>query len=131
MINEQDRESLIKYRIGQANDTIDLAKFLIDSNKLSVAVNRIYYGLFYAITALAIKHKFETSKHSQLLGWFNKDFIATGLIDKRFGKILRNSFKNRTKGDYDAFVTFEFIEVSIMHNEMVEFIQNIENLLKE
>jgi len=31
MINEQDRKSLIKYRIGQANDTIDLAKFLIDS----------------------------------------------------------------------------------------------------
>lgn len=129
MINEQDRESLIKYRIEQANDTIYLAKFLIDSNKLTVAVNRIYYGLYYAVTALAIKHKFETSKHSQLLGWFNKEFIATGLIDKRFGKILRSAFKNRTKGDYDAFVTFEFIEVSSMYNEMVEFIQNIENLM--
>ncbi len=131
MINEQDRASLIKYRIGQANDTIDLAKFLIDSKKLTVAVNRIYYGLYYAVTALAIKHKFETSKHSQLLGWFNKEFIATSLIDKRFGRILRNAFKNRTKSDYDAFVTFEFIEVSSMYNEMVEFIQNIENLLNE
>ena len=27
------------------------------------------------VTALAIKNKFETSKHQQLLGWFNKTFI--------------------------------------------------------
>ena len=42
-----------------------------------MAVNRIYYGLYYAVTALAIKHRFETSKHLQLIGWFNKEFIAS------------------------------------------------------
>lgn len=47
MINEQDRESLIRYRLSQAVETIELAKFLIDSKKLTVAVNRIYYGMYY------------------------------------------------------------------------------------
>lgn len=131
MIDKYNRESLIEYRIEQAKETIELANFLIDSNRLVVAVNRIYYGLYYAVTALAIKNKFETSKHSQLIGWFNKEFVSTGLIDKRFGKILRSAFLNRTKGDYDAFISFESKDISKMHDEMIEFIDQIASLLNE
>ncbi len=131
MINEEDRNALVNYRMVQANDTIELAKFLIDSNRLTVAVNRIYYGLYYSITALAIKNQFETSKHAQLIGWFNKTYIATGIIDKRFGKILRNAYQNRTKGDYDAFVTFDKEGLIAMHAEMIDFIKEIQRLIEK
>ncbi len=47
MISEQDRDSLLSYGLSQATDTIELARFLIYSNKLTVAVNRIYYGMYY------------------------------------------------------------------------------------
>jgi len=55
MINPVERESLIKYRLDQAYDTIELADFLIKSGKLIVAVNCIYYGMFCALTALTLK----------------------------------------------------------------------------
>lgn len=126
---DQDRDSLIKYRIQQAKEIIELAEFLINSNKLIVAVNRIYYGMYYALTALALKHKFETSKHAQLIGWFNKKFVAKGLVDKKYGGILRNAFQNRTKGDYDAFVEFPQQEVDVMLKEMKQFIIEIESIL--
>ena len=140
MINERDRKSLVKYRYEQAKETIDLAKFLIDSEKLVVAVNRIYYGIYYSIgivnikylysvTALAIKNSFETSKHLQLIGWFNKNYIASGLIDSKYGKILKNAYQNRTKGDYDAFVTFSMEEVIEMHKEMIDFITTLGKLI--
>lgn len=106
MIEDKDRRALIDYRMKQALDTFELAQFLADNQKLVVAVNRIYYGMYYALTALAIKFKFETSKHSQLMGWFNQEFISKGKVEPRFGKILRNAFQYRTKGDYDAFVQF-------------------------
>jgi uncharacterized protein (UPF0332 family) len=61
MINQSDRDALIKYRLDQAKDTIELVRFLIDSNRLTVAVNRIYYGIYYSITALSLAKKFETS----------------------------------------------------------------------
>ena len=98
MINDKDRQVLIDYRLKQASETIGLSQFLIDSNQLIVAVNRIYYGMYYAVTALALKHKFETSKHAQLIGWFNKEFVAAGIIKAEYGKILRNAYQNRTKG---------------------------------
>lgn len=129
MITETDRNALIHYRIRQAKETIELAEFLKDSGKLSVAINRIYYGMYYAVTALALKHKFETSKHAQLIGWFNKEFVANDVIDEKYGKILRNAFQNRTKGDYDAFVEFTLPEVEMMLEEMKLLVHEIELLL--
>jgi uncharacterized protein (UPF0332 family) len=131
MIDEKDRNSLIEYRLQQAFETIELSKFLVNNDKLVIAVNRIYYGMYYALTALALKNKFETSKHSQLMGWFNKEFIASKKIDSKFGKILRNAFQNRTKGDYDAFISFSAKEVESILNEMVEFIEEIKILLNQ
>lgn len=128
MINEHDRESLINYRISQATDTIELARFLIDSKKLTVAVNRIYYGMYYALTALALKYKFETSKHQQLIGWFNKEFVSSKASDAKFGKIIRNAFQNRSKGDYDAFIVFSPEEAESMLVDMIEFIDEIKRL---
>ncbi len=129
MIEDINREALVKYRLNQAIETIELARFLVHNDKLAIAVNRIYYGMYYALTALALKNSFETSKHGQLIGWFNKEYISAKKADPKAGKILRNAFQNRTKGDYDAFVNFERIEVEIMLDEMSYFIDEIERLI--
>ena len=129
MMEEKDREALIAYRMQQAFETIELATFLADSQKFVIAVNRIYYGMYYALTALALKKSFETSKHGQLIGWFNKEFIASKKLDSKFGKSLRNAYQNRTKGDYDAFVTFSQQEVGVMLNEKVMFVDEIKKVL--
>ncbi len=131
MIDEKDRDALVSYRLKQAFETIELAQFLVESQKLIIAVNRIYYGMYYALTALALKNNFETSKHGQLIGWFNKEFIASKKLDSKFGKILRNSFQNRTKGDYDAFICFTQQEVELLLFEMIEFIEEIKIILNK
>jgi uncharacterized protein (UPF0332 family) len=129
MIDDNDRQSLIDYRLRQATDTIELAIFLTTNGKYIIAVNRIYYGMYYALTALALKNGFETSKHGQLIGWFNREYIATKRLDPQLGRILRNAFQNRTKGDYDAFIDFSVAEVDTMLSEMTDFIIEIKNLL--
>jgi uncharacterized protein (UPF0332 family) len=130
MIDEKDRKAIVEYRLQQAFETIELAKFLLSNQKLVTAVNRIYYGMYYSLTALALAYGFETSKHGQLIGWFNKEFIATKKVDAKFGRILRNAFQNRTKGDYDAFIIFTQQEVEIMLIEMIEFIEELKRMLK-
>ena len=56
--------------------------------------------------------------------------MADGQINPYYGRILRNAFQNRRKGDYDAFVNFEKEEVTVMHKEMFDFIEAIEELIK-
>ena len=57
---EKDRDTLIKYRIERAKETINEVKFLIDNNMYKLAISRIYYGNFYIVSALALIHKFST-----------------------------------------------------------------------
>jgi len=94
-LNTEDKQSLIKYRLEQARETIDDARLLIDNNKYRSAVNRIYYGMFYSLLALGLKHNYETGKHTKLIGWFNKQFVHGELIDKKFGQIINRAYLRR------------------------------------
>jgi len=54
--------------------------------------------MFYSLMALGLKCEFETSKHAQLIGWFNKAFIHEGLIDSKYGKIITKAFNQDKRG---------------------------------
>ena len=131
MINDKDRQVLIEYRLNQAKKVILEVEQLIAADLLTVAVNRIYYGIFYCLNALALKYNFQSSKHLQLIGWFNKTFINSGLIENKFGKILRDAFKNRTDGDYAPFIEFSKSDVIDMQKDMKKFIERIESFIKK
>ncbi len=129
-IERNDRKSLINYRLEKAEEMILDVQLLIENDRLRSAVNRIYYGMFYSLLALGLANQFETSKHVQLIGWFNKNFIREGLIDSKYGKIINKAFNRRTTGDYDTYIEFEKDIVFEMFNEMQDFISEIKSYLK-
>ena len=126
---QNDLNELITYRVEQAKGAISEIEILIEKNLLSLAINRIYYGMFYMLLALSLKNGFKTSKHNQLLGWFNKEFVKTGIIEKRFGKIVNTGFEDRTDGDYGIFVQFNKDEVISKFNDMKVFIIELEKII--
>ncbi|MDO9614399.1 MAG: HEPN domain-containing protein [Bacteroidota bacterium] len=130
-LEENERTELIKYRLEEARETIADVQLLIDNDRLRAAVNRIYYGMFYSLLALGLAYQFETSKHQQLLGWFNKNFIHEELIDARFGKIINKASNRRTQGDYESYVEFDKAVILEMFDEMKEFISEIERFLNQ
>ncbi len=89
----------------------------------------MYYGIFYALSALALKFHFSTKKHTQLLGWFNKNFVKDGKVEKKFGEIMYLVFDKRSKGDYDDFVQFTKDEAEELFVGTKEFILAIEQLI--
>jgi uncharacterized protein (UPF0332 family) len=128
-ITEKDRDILIKYRIEQAHEAIEAAKILIDSNKLKSAVNRIYYGMFYILSAMALKHRFNTSKHQGIIAWFNKEFIKNKKIDRKYGAILNDAFDNRSESDYGVLIELDKGDVLKSFEDMKEFISTIEEFI--
>jgi uncharacterized protein (UPF0332 family) len=130
-LEEKDRQNLIGYRLQQAKETMDDVQLLINNKRFRSAINRIYYGMFYALLALGSANRFETSKHAQLIGWFNRNFIYEGKIDARYGRIINKAFNRRTKGDYDTFVEFEEEIVIEMYAEMNDFIGEIESYIRK
>jgi uncharacterized protein (UPF0332 family) len=130
-IDEKDKILLIKYRLDEAIDTARDVQILISNDRLRAAINRIYYGMFYSLLALGLKYDFETFKHQQLIGWFNKNFIQEGLIDTKYGKIINKASNRRIKGDYDSFIEFEKATVMEMFDEMKDFIKIVEEFINK
>ena len=101
-----------------------------DNEFYSTCQNRLYYAIFYIVTALAYKDNFITSKHSQLMSWFNKKYIYTDKVfDNRLFKIYKDTFANRQKSDYDFTykVSKEDLELSI--KDVEDFVSVIKNYL--
>jgi hypothetical protein len=126
-----DKDVLIKYRMERSKETIKEARIAIDNKFLYMAQNRIYYAIFYIVSALALKNNFSTSKHSQLMGWFNNNFVNTGIVQEELGEIYRVSFRNRQKSDYDDMIHLDRSEVENHFKDMLHFVGSIEKLIHE
>ena len=127
-LSQEERNQLTKHYVKKAKDTVEDVNFLIENNKLFLAINRIYYGLYYMLSALAVNYQFVTSKHTQLIGWFNKNFAKENKIDIKYAKYIQEAFEKRNKGDYDVFVEFSEDDVKDIFGKMKETISEIEKL---
>jgi uncharacterized protein (UPF0332 family) len=130
-LSDDDRELLINNYLEKSRTTIKKVEFLVENSEYQLAVNRIYYGIYYSLSALAIKHQYSTSKHAQLIGWFNRTFVKVGAIEKEFSKMIRKAFENRMEGDYNVFADFSKEEVEQSLKEMKIVIQALDKLIKE
>jgi uncharacterized protein (UPF0332 family) len=120
-----DKKKLIKYRLNRASETLEEAKIAIENKRYLLAANRIYYASFYSVSALAIKHEFKTSKHTQLLSWFNKNFVKNGIVEKRLGKFYLDAFEMRQESDYEDFVVIDKTSIDEKVKLTLEFINKI------
>lgn len=125
----KDKESIIEIRIKKAKETIEDARIALENARLRNALNRIYYAIFYIVSALAAKDDFSTSKHRQLMGWFIKNYVSNGRIDAEFSNIYKKAFENRQESDYEDFVEFETEEVESHFADMKVFVEEIEKMI--
>jgi len=130
-LDTNERSELIRYRLDESKETIQDVQLLLENDRYRAAVNRIYYGMFYSLLALGLAYEFETSKHQQLIGWFNRNFIHKGLIESNYGRIINKASNRRTKGDYESFVEFDKAIILEMFEEMKDFIYEIEKFLNQ
>ena len=93
-------KALIKYRLDQAEESLEAAKILLDKDLIRQCVNRAYYGMFYSVLALLAIGKKETSRHSGAISLFDKEFVKEGLFTKEFSRWLHEAFDLRQRSDY-------------------------------
>ena len=105
-----EKEKIIEYWRKRVRECLDDARLLLENRRLHSAVNRIYYALFYQVSALLLAKGFSFSKHSGILAAFNRKFIKAGKIDKEMGKIFQSyvcMFEHIRAGDYGKLVEFK------------------------
>ncbi len=98
---EENLRHLALYRLRQAEESVDEARYLFEGSKSPRSVvNRAYYAMFYAVLGLLIFEPYSSSKHSGILSYFNRNFIKTGKISKDLGRAVNRAFDLRQRTDY-------------------------------
>jgi len=66
MTVKEKQIQLARYRLRQAEESLDEAMFLASGRKSPRSIiNRAYYSMFYAVLALLVFEPFSSSKHSK------------------------------------------------------------------
>ena len=125
-----DKPALIRLRLENARETLDAAPTLYknDSSPISI-VNRAYYPMFYAALALLVTVDRHATKHTGVIGLFDKEFVRQNIVTKELGKMLHEAFEARQEGDYQDFSKIDRKVVSEILESANIFVKAIEEKL--
>jgi uncharacterized protein (UPF0332 family) len=127
-----DRETLIRYRIKQAEETLaDAEAMRTGVFSTRSIVNRAYYSMFYALLGLLLETNtiLKTSKHSGIISIFDQNFILTGKMDKKFSKSLHKMFNARQVADYKELVEVSSEEADDAIKTAGDFVEEIKKFI--
>lgn len=128
---DEDRKELSRFRIEKAEKNLKAAKILLDNGLLSESISRSYYSIFHAARALIAYDKFDSKKHSAIIGYFNKNYIKEGKVEKEYSKIISKAFKIRTDSDYQDFYLVSKEETKEQMENAEKFLNRIKQFIKE
>ncbi len=129
MSNEKQRGKVVNYWWEQAKESLASAQRELKAEAYSFAVNRLYYAVFYAVSAALLERQSSFKKHSGVRAAFHREFIKTGLLDMKWGKLYDQLFEDRQEADYLALISFDRDYVETQLTKSSQFLNEIRPLI--
>lgn len=89
------------------------------------------YAMFTGVRAVLAKDGVDYSKHSGVIAYFQKEYIKTGIFDKKYSKYIQNAFQVRNSSDYDDFYIVSITEAQEQMEKAEELIKIIKKYLQD
>jgi len=87
--------------------------------------------MFYAPLALLATQELGSSKHSGVLGLFDREFVKPGLLPRELSRSWRLAFNRRQSWDYGEVTELDPEEITETVAGAKLFVQAIEEFLRE
>lgn len=129
MNKEQADQILIQLWLEKAADALASAKLELAEGHLGFAVNRLYYGCFYAVTALLLTSGQQFTRHSAVMSEFNRAYVKTGKVDVAWSKFYQKLFADRQESDYIPTATFEPADIVQRLQQAESFVATLRALI--
>ena len=127
---EGSLRELAGYRLERANEMLEAAKKNLEIGQYKTSLNRSYYAIFHAMRAANILKGFDSSKHSGVIAYFNREYLKSGILEKSLSVIIKNSAFLREKSDYDDFFIASRKDAEKQLEDANAFVMVIEQFLK-
>lgn len=96
---------LSRYRFECCLEALEDAKIMYEAGRYKNAMNRAYYAIFHGIRAVNALDGFDSSKHSGVIAYFNRNYVKNAIFPKESSKVIKLASEKRENADYlDFFV---------------------------
>ena len=82
-----ERQHQIELYLDHAKKALQAAASNIEHGFYATAINRAYYSIFYAASALLLSKGLARSKHTGVIAAFREHFVKPGLIEAEYSDI--------------------------------------------
>ncbi len=130
MTDSDQRKQVVCYWWYMAEESLASARREFEAEAYIFAINRLYYALFYAVSATLLERKQHFKKHTGVRASFHRELIKTGLLEIRWAKLYDQLFEDRQEGDYIALMSFDRNYVENKLDQCIEFLNDLRPLLK-
>ncbi|MBQ8821971.1 MAG: HEPN domain-containing protein [Lachnospiraceae bacterium] len=124
-------DELVRYRLESAKEKLISAKLLLDAGQYKDSIGRSYYAIFAAIRAILASRQVDFSKHAGVIAYFQKEYIKTGVFDKKYSKYIQQAFQIRNSCDYDDFYIVSKQDALEQYERATELLKVINDYMKE
>ena len=122
---------LIRYRMDRSKEALSAARLMYEKGHYNDAVNRLYYSCFYMVIALLATEGVHPGKHTAVRAFLNKNWIKTGKLSKKTGRLFNTLFDRREKGDYGDYFRFNADDVEDWLKKVEKAIEEIFQVIEK
>lgn len=90
----------IHQHLERSSHLLEVADELYELSYFEDAVNRLYYAMFHAATAILLHYGIQRSSHHALIAAFGQYVIKPGHIEQKYHRYLIEVFNARSESDY-------------------------------
>jgi len=120
-MNQNDLKEQINNLMLKADEDIKSVEILISEGFYRIAYTRIYYSMFYMVSALLLTKNIYRKRHKGVISAFNEFFIKTKIFDLNHLKHFSKAFEDRMFCDYSYGNQFSKNDLLESLNNAVEF----------
>lgn len=124
-----NRKELMRYRLEMAEERLKSSKVLLDAGSYKDSIGRSYYAMFTAVRALLAVDGQDFSKHAGVIAYFQKEYIKSGKIEKKYSKYISQAFQIRNNTDYADFFIVSMQDAQEQYEKAKEFFEMIKAYL--
>lgn len=129
MLENKLRRDVVSYRVEKSHKSFEEAKAIAKLGYWNLTGNRLYYCVFYMASALLLDKGLSAKTHAGVIHLIGEKFIATGLLDRSYGKLFSRLYELRQSGDYDDMYDATEKEVMPYFEKVASFIADMEKLI--
>lgn len=98
-----NKKDVANYRLQIAKEDLEAAYVLLQADSYRGANNRAYYAIFHVVSAVLALEGVSFKRHKDTLAYFNKNYVAAGILSREMGKKIVKAEEIRHASDYDTF----------------------------